>query len=339
MRFLEKIWYQPRYRYFAWLLLPLSLVFEKFAFRRKQKLEILAEKASVPVVVIGNLTVGGTGKTPVVIALARFLMQQGIKVGVISRGYKSDATLQKAPVIVTDESTPEQIGDEPFLIYRETLCPLVVHPKRVEALKVLLKHFKVDVVLSDDGLQHYALARDIEIVVLDAKHRLGNGFCLPAGPLREPAARLDSVEFILVNHGTHATVPEAGPRAYNFEIKPEHLVKVDTSHAVMSLSFLQKLQCYAVAGIAQPERFFATLKSLGALIQPEVFPDHHSFRKHDFATLTSLPIIMTQKDAVKCENLNLKNAYALEIAAVLPEAFLRAFWARLGYTESLQFGA
>lgn len=333
MNFLEKLWYKPHYRYLAWLLVPLSWIFQRLALQRKQKLEITAKKLETPVIVIGNLTVGGTGKTPVVIALARFLMHQGINVGVISRGYKSQAEHEKNPVIVNDESTPTEIGDEPYLIYRETLCPIVVHPKRVEALNTLLKHFKVDVVLSDDGLQHYALARDIEIVVLDAKHKLGNGFCLPAGPLREPAKRLNNVDFILLNQGMQSTIKEDAAKTFSFEVKPEHLVKVDTTHAVMPLNFLEKLKCYAVAGIAQPERFFDTLRKLGAEVVPETFPDHHEFSKHDFATLNNLPIIMTQKDAVKCEKLGLTNAYALEICAELPEAFLQALLAKLGMTQ------
>lgn len=332
MKLIENVWYKPQYRWLALLLTPLSWLFIRLAFRRKQKTQVLTKKSAVPVVVIGNITVGGTGKTPVVIALVRFLMQQGIRVGVISRGYKSQAEGRPTPTIVTDDTTALEVGDEPYLIYRETLCPLVVHRNRVAALETLLAHFQVDVVLSDDGLQHYHLARDIEIAIIDGRRKFGNGFCLPAGPLREPVSRLDEVDYILVNQdGTKLGRPHIRARVCNFYIKPEHLIKVDAKRAVLPLTFLQGLKCYAVAGIGHPERFFASLTALGAEVVPCVFADHHRFVAKDFAKLTQFPIVMTQKDAVKCEQLDLKNAYALEVVADLPEEFLRAFLHKLGY--------
>lgn len=334
MNFLDKLWYQPGYRWLALPLMPLSHVFERVAAKRRLRLQAAAIKGAVPVVIIGNLTVGGTGKTPVVIALVRFLMSQGLRVGVISRGYKSRMRSSDAPIILHDEIDPLDVGDEPYLIYRETLCPLVVHPKRTQALALLLEKFQLDVVLSDDGLQHYALFRTLEIAVVDGKRQLGNRLCLPAGPLREPPSRLDEMDFILVNQGSKeaATPHTFGAKAFDFYVRPEYLLRADGSRAIMPLVFLQGLSCYAVAGIGHPERFFATLKLLGADIQPRAFPDHHEFTLKDLESLNNLPIVMTQKDAVKCENMGLSNLYALEISAELPADFLRAFMRKLGYT-------
>jgi tetraacyldisaccharide 4'-kinase len=331
MHLVEKLWYCRRYRPLMGLLRPLSFLFEKLARRRKLRLQTRAIKSSVPVVVVGNLTVGGTGKTPIVIALVRFLMAQGIKVGVISRGYKRQRICQKKIVIVSDASSVAEVGDEPYLIYKETLCPLVVGVDRCKALEVLLENFKVDVVLSDDGLQHYALARDLEIIVCDGRRLWGHGWCLPAGPLREPISRIESVDFVLVNQAQDELLGhvEQQQKFFNFQIKPEQLVKVDPSHALISMAYLQNLSCYAVAGIAYPERFFAALKALGAQIKTCVFADHHHFVPADFKKLDDLPIVMTQKDAVKCEHLGLSQAYALEIGAVLPQAFLDVFLTRL----------
>ena len=334
MSFLDKLWYQPRYRWLTLPLVPLSHVFERVAARRRLRLQASAVKNAVPVVVIGNLTVGGTGKTPVVIALVRFLMSQGLRVGVISRGYKSRVRSGDAPIILHDEVDPLDVGDEPYLIYRETLCPLAVHPNRTQALALLLEKFKLDVVLSDDGLQHYALARTLEVAVVDAKRQLGNRLCLPAGPLREPPERLHEMDFILVNQGDKAMAIQHsfGAKAFDFYVTPEYLVKADGSRAIMPLVFLQGLTCYAVAGIGHPARFFATLKLLGADIQPRAFPDHHQFTLKDLKSFDNLPIVMTQKDAVKCEHMGLQNIYALEVNAELPLDFLRAFMRKLGYT-------
>lgn len=334
MRFYEKIWYRRGFRLFAWLLLPFSALYCLVSSWRRRKWSALAKKYPVPVVVVGNLTVGGTGKTPFLVALGRYLMSHGVKVGVVSRGYKSLVSKKKNPVIVTDDMSVLDIGDEPCLIYRELLCPMVVHFNRTAAVEVLLTHFKVDVILSDDGLQHYALARNIEIVVVDAVRKFGNGFCLPAGPLREPCKRLETVDFVLFNQGgSLSMLPNAGLKTFNFGVIAEHLLRVDGTRTVVALSFLRGLVCHAVAGVGNPERFFDTLRALGAEIVPHVFSDHHDFKLKDFSKLQDLPIIMTQKDAVKCEGFQLENAYALEVGAILPSEFMRAFLDKLGYNH------
>ena len=339
MQYLMELWYEGRHRVLLYLFSPLSGLFRVIVFLRR-KLRAAQKLKTLPlVVVVGNITVGGTGKTPVLIALARFLSQEGFSVGVISRGYKSLAAKSNTAILLDAQTSAVEVGDEPCLIYHETKVPVAVHPKRMLALQLLAQQFKLDVILSDDGLQHYALPRTLELVLIDAKRQLGNGFCLPMGPLREPKSRLHTVDFILMNQGEMASAnemayTEACPdKHYDFYVQPKALIQISARKERQSLAYLRGLRCHAVAGIANPERFFATLTRLGADIIPHAFPDHHAFSFDDFMFEESLPIIMTQKDAVKCEAFKLHEAYALEVSAMLPAKFLRAFLKKLGYNS------
>ena len=304
-------WY--RGAWWLWLLRPLELLFRAIAAARRTlyRIGVLeVYRAPRPVVVVGNITVGGTGKTPIVIALVEAMQHQGLRAGVVSRGY--GATGSNFPHTVTDQSEAAECGDEPLLIYRRTGCPCVVAPSRPEAVASLLDTFEVDVVISDDGLQHYALDRDMEIAVIDAKRLLGNGFCLPAGPLREPPARLDSVDFILYRGGDD---PLSG-----VNYRPSGLVNMVSGQQRPLAPALEQEQVHAIAGIGQPQQFFQSLEDAGYRLETHAYPDHHLYGPGDFAKLGDKPVIMTEKDAVKCRDFVGRDAWYLKIDAQLPAA-------------------
>ena len=294
-----------------YLLRPLEAVFRAVAAMRRWSYRrgwLASYRPPVPVVVVGNITVGGTGKTPLVVALVTGLQQRGISVGVVSRGYGAEPG--GSPHRVGHSSTAAQCGDEALLIYRRTGCPCVVAPSRVDAVRALLVQATVDLIISDDGLQHYALARDMEIVLLDQNRGIGNGFCLPAGPLREPEARLKISDYVLYRGGSDPVT------AFSYEADClQHVVSGEqrqASPAVLSA------QVHAVAGIGQPQQFFARLRDLGFILVEHAFPDHHRFCAADFCDLIDMPIIMTEKDAVKCTGIVPDNAWYLKINARLP---------------------
>lgn len=308
-RALERAWYSGAW--WLWLLRPLEMVFRSVAVLRRQLYQrrLLGRyRPERPVIIVGNITVGGTGKTPVVVALVEALRERGIAAGVVSRGY--GATAGQFPHTVNDASTAEDCGDEPLLIYRRARCPCVVAPSRASAVRVLLQEFKVDVVISDDGLQHYALARDLEIAVLDARAGVGNGFCLPAGPLREPASRLQSVDFVLYRGSAD---PASGVR-----YEQDSLVNLVTGERRPVSPEAVGRSIYAVAGIGQPLHFFDALAEQGFRVDSYAFSDHYRYTAADFSALQDRPIIMTEKDAVKCRDLAGDNAWYLEISARLP---------------------
>ena len=254
----------------------------------------------MPLIVIGNLTIGGTGKTPVLIALAQLLVDANLRVGIISRGYKSTAENAASAVLATKTASAHEIGDEPLLIFQQTSCPLAVHANRKLAISTLLEaHPQLDVILSDDGLQNAKLARDIEVIVIGEKS-LGNGLLLPAGPLRESKHHLKTADFCV-------------QRNQNFAFTAHSFYAYTATHPPLKLSHFKNQEVYAVAGIANPERFFQTLRELGAQPIPKIFPDHHSFQASDFSNFTDHPIVMTEKDAVKCFDFNLTNAYYLRM--------------------------
>ena len=277
------------------LLLPLSWLYGlvsgaiRFAYRiGLQK----AWRAPVPVVVVGNLTAGGNGKTPVVIWLVEQLQQRGVRVGVVSRGYGGKA--DRYPLLLTPETSTEQAGDEPVLIYQRTGAPVAVSPDRCEAVNALLSQHPLQLIVTDDGLQHYRLARDKEIVVVDGVRRFGNGWWLPAGPMRERASRLKSVDAVIANGGT----PQAGEIA--MRLRPGLAVNLLTGErrAVNELD-----QIVAMAGIGHPPRFFATLAECGATLKRSVaLADHQALAQKDVDALLQPgeTLVMTEKDAVKC---------------------------------------
>lgn len=296
----------------AWLslLVPLSLLYRSVllvrgAFYRWSLRPIY--RAPVPLVVVGNISVGGTGKTPVVSALARALRERGLRVGVVSRGY--GAAPGPFPRRVTADSDWSDSGDEPLMIARQTACPVVIAPLRVAAVKELLRWQPVDIVIADDGLQHLAMARDMEIVLLDPTIGLGNGRLLPAGPLREPPARLSQCDVILQR--------DAADAARRFSYRCQEFVNIQSGEKVPANAFAGR-SVLAMAGIANPENFFATLSHLGLDVFGRAYRDHHPFTADDFSDARGRPIIMTEKDAVKCEAFAGPEVWFLRISAELP---------------------
>lgn len=311
---IERIWSgrSPLY----WLLIPLSLLYGGITFLIRQSYRWGWRerwRAPVPVIVVGNLTAGGNGKTPVVIWLVEQLQKKGYRVGVVSRGYGGNADYY--PLLVDDAVTTLQAGDEPVLIYQRTGAPVAVAPKRREAVEALLAHYVLDVVITDDGLQHYALARDIELVVVDGIRRFGNGWWLPAGPMRERERRLSSVDAVIVNGG----VPHEGE--IGMTLASGMAVNL-LSGETCEVSCLQNV--VAMAGIGHPPRFFATLRQSGVSIAREVaFSDHQRYQPEQLKPLTPdgrQPLLMTEKDAVKCRMFACANWWYLPVSAVLPSA-------------------
>ena len=268
-----------------------------------------AWRAPVPVVVVGNLTAGGNGKTPVVIWLVEHLQQRGIRVGVVSRGYGGKA--QSYPLLLTADTTTAEAGDEPVLIFQRTGVPVAVSPVRADAVKAILAHHDVQIIVTDDGLQHYALARDVEIVVIDGERRFGNGWWLPAGPMRERADRLKSVDAAIVNGG----IPQAGEIPMRLE--PGLAVNLRTGERC-DVALLPNI--VAMAGIGHPPRFFATLAACGANPQKCVpLADHQSLTYSDVSALlvAGQTLVMTEKDAVKCRAFAEDNWWYLPVDAHL----------------------
>ena len=245
----------------------------------------------VPVIVVGNISVGGTGKTPLIIWLAEILKKSGYKPGIISRGYSGSS--KQWPVWVDEDIDPRIVGDEALLIAKQTSCPVVVGPQRVDDAIFLLKKTDCDVILSDDGLQHYALGRDIEIAVIDGSRRFGNGFCLPAGPLREPENRLQAVDFIICNGG------RAHENEISMSLKGDVAINLATAEQ-RSLKHFTDRRCHACAGIGNPQRFFDLLTAAGLNCITHSFPDHYHYQSEDIDFNDNEPILMTAKDAVKC---------------------------------------
>ncbi len=270
-------------------------------------------RAPVPVVVVGNISIGGTGKTPFTLWLLELLKAQGYRPGVVSRGYGGKAPTY--PFEVTPASSVLEAGDEPLMLVQRSGCPLVVDPDRGRAAAHLLDLHQCDLIISDDGLQHYALARDIEIAVVDSQRGLGNGRCLPVGPLRESPERLDEVDFVVING-------EAG----GFEFAGGHtmlLCPTATTKLNGEVADLPLQSVHAIAGIGNPQRYFDCLTELGYSVLPHPFPDHHAYRSEDLQFDDNYPILMTEKDAVKCRAFGSDNRYYLPINAQLPSSMAK----------------
>jgi len=281
----------------ARLLFPLSLLFGALARRRRRL--TLAESLPVPVIVVGNIAVGGSGKTPVVQWLVARLKAAGYRPGVVSRGHGGRV---EGVASVPAEGDPALYGDEPVLLATLCECPLVVGRDRPAAVRELLRrHPDCNAVVADDGLQHYRLGRDIEIVVLDPA-TLGNGFLLPAGPLREPVERLAEVDLVIA-HGELTPVLHAaigGVSVFPMHLQGGRLRALRDPNQSLALEALRGRRVHAVAGIGRPQRFFDQLKAAGLDVVPHPFPDHHAFVPADLAFGEPAPILMTAKDAVKC---------------------------------------
>lgn len=282
-------------------------------FRQAQQVST-ARQTTATVIVVGNVVVGGTGKTPFIIWLSKKLQQQGLKVGIISRGYGVKAKQQA--IWVTKESQASECGDEPVMLAKQTGCPVAVSPQRDQALQLLNEQANCDVVISDDGLQHYALQRDIEIVLIDAERQFGNQLCLPAGPLREPLSRIAEVDYTIWNGlNEQQAIPELAYQqksAHKMQLSPACFRQVgQPDNSVTPAEFIEKYPqktALAIAGIGNPARFFNTLQTLGIEADGQTFADHHAYSKQELIQLVNSsnqaiqqkPLIMTEKDAVKC---------------------------------------
>ena len=306
MHWLERHWY--RRTPVSCALLPLAGIYRLVVSLRRAGYRLGAfrtERLPAPVVVVGNITVGGTGKTPLTVWLAQRLRDQGYLPGIVTRGYGGSSSAW--PQHVCADSDPELVGDEPVLLARAAACPVVADPDRVRGARQLLERYGCNVLLSDDGLQHYRLARDVEIAVIDATRRFGNGWCLPAGPLREPVARLNSVDARIVNG-------DAGPNEWGMTLAEQGFCRLGEREPSAVAQHFRGRRVHAVAAIGNPPRFFHQLRQLGLVPIEHPFPDHHKFAVADLAFGDDADIIMTEKDAVKCERLGIRGWY-LKVSA------------------------
>ncbi|NOZ52318.1 MAG: tetraacyldisaccharide 4'-kinase [Gammaproteobacteria bacterium] len=311
---IQRNWYQPGV-VLTLALLPLTLLYCVVATLRRYAYQyklLTQRKINVTVIVVGNISVGGTGKTPLVVAIVKWLTQQGYRPGIISRGYGGNASQWPQPV--TSESDPATVGDEAVLMAQRCLCPIYVGPGRVSAANALLASHDCDVIISDDGLQHYALARDIEIAVIDGQRRFGNGLCLPAGPLRETPFRLKSVDLVVNNGNTN-------DHEFSMALVPGGFYNLSDSNRIEYAGFFDDKKIHAVAGIGNNTRFFQQLKKMGVNIRQHPYNDHHSYTAKDLNFDDDAPIVMTEKDAVKCRKFANANCWYLHVEAELDDAF------------------
>ncbi len=303
----EKLWYTNNI--LSTLLLPLSWVFRLVAFIRRIFYTISTSNSGlegVCVIVVGNITVGGAGKTPFVSYLAKYLLSHDIKVGIISRGYKRN---ENSLIEVLSDSDVESVGDEALMLKRQTTCPVAVAASRFEAASYLKEKYKLDVIISDDGLQHYQLPRNIEIVIVDGEREFGNGRCLPAGPLREPVSRLQASDIVICNGENQAY-------EYQYHRVSNDVISLKKGISAKPLEYFLGSKVHAVAGIAHPKRFFTMLENAGIEIIPHPFDDHHYFSRSDIEFNDDLPILMTEKDAVKCMQIARDNTWYVPISIV-----------------------
>ena len=303
------------------LLFPISLIFRALAALRRflYRSGILASvKLPVPVIIVGNISVGGTGKTPLTLWLAQQLIENGWHPGIVSRGYTKTARQKDIPREVSNSNDADKVGDEPLLMAQRALCPVWIGRNRpVAALALLQAHPECDIILSDDGLQHYRLQRDVEIVVVDGARRFGNGLLLPAGPLREPVSRLRKVDAVVNNggqvHDRELAMHLDGSLFYNL-LNPE---------IVVSATEFAGQRLHALAGIGHPQRFFSHLQHLGLHAQDHAFPDHHRYTATDIAFEDADAILMTEKDAVKCAPFASEKCWVLRVDAQVSPALIQ----------------
>lgn len=329
MRLIERVWFEKHPARFVLvpLLFPLSVLFYVITSVRKYayKTGVLSHfRANVPVIIVGNIGVGGNGKTPMVLWLVELLRKSGFKPGVISRGYGGKAPYY--PYFLDDNTQVQFSGDEPFLIFQRTKVPVCVGANRQQSIEKL-QASGCDFIIADDGMQHYKLGRDIEIAVVDGKRRFGNGLLLPAGPLRELPKRLATTDFVICNSG------ESHINEVPMSLAPGYFVNLMTNEKLSIKAFNEKYQTVnAIAGIGAPKRFFDTLTSIGVQInESKGFVDHHQFQAEDFSQLPEpqLPLLMTEKDAVKCKDFNLAHAWYLTVDAKLPDSFSQSLLERI----------
>ena len=317
-RWLQRQWFEQRRLPPAlWLLAPLAGLYSVVAARNRRQAR--AERLAVPVIVVGNITVGGAGKTPLTLWLAGQLKERGWRPGIVSRGYGGQGAL---PRPVAPDSAAVDVGDEPILLARRSGVPVWVGRDRVAAGNALLAaHPDVNVVLCDDGLQHYRLARDVELAVFDGRGA-GNGWRLPAGPLREPLSRLAAVDAVICNGAPDERLPSALPR-FDMHLRAGEFYRLDDPQQRCAASDLTvRPLLHALAGIGDPERFFRTLEEQGLTFTRHPFPDHHAYGAADLAFAKDGVLLMTEKDAVKCAGLTAGETWVLPVEAELSPALI-----------------
>lgn len=323
-------WYRPGLTPLTAVLAPLAGVFAAITALRRALFRaglLPVERLPVPVIVVGNITAGGSGKTPLVTALARELAVRGWRPGIVSRGYGRavDSSSERAPLLVSRDADPDQVGDEPLLLARAGF-PVAIARDRVAAGRTLLAaHPDCDVILADDGLQHYRLHRDVEIAVIDASRALGNRRRLPAGPLREAPERLALVDAVVVltRDDVVAADPDAvWPKAWPMQLEGTIFHRVDAPEITASPSRFGGKGVHALAGIGNPERFFSSLRALGISASNHAFPDHHRFAAADLAWPGAAAILMTEKDAVKCVRFADERCWFLPVQARIDPALV-----------------
>ena len=312
----------------SYLLYPVTLlyrmVFQVRTWSYRIKL-LKSERLPVPVIVIGNLSVGGTGKTPLVVMLVDYFKSIDYKPGVISRGYKSNSS--HVPRLVEHAGCAAEVGDEPVMIYERCHVPVAVGPDKVASGRLLIKDCDCDLIISDDGFQHFALERDLDIVVIDGERGLGNGWCLPAGPLREPAGAIERADVVVVN-GNRMTVQH--PNHYPMHLSMQPLVRIHDKKTCTIKQF-EGQTVNAIAGIGNPQRFFDQLGAQGLEVIQHAFDDHHRFQQSDLVFDNEFPVLMTEKDAVKCRSLIHSTAFwSVPVEAEIAPGFFQLIEQRLG---------
>jgi len=270
-------------------------------------------RLKVPVIIIGNITAGGGGKTPFVIWLVNHLKSLGYQPGVVSRGYGGKRKVE--PMLVTPNANPLASGDEPLLIAKSTQRPVVVGKNRVKAAKTLVNNHHVNIVISDDGLQHYALDRQLEVVMLDAQWQTGNGLMIPAGPLREPLERLETVDMVIYK-GLMAS------KNY-YEIEVLNIYQLNHPSITKPLADFRNQKVLVMAGIANPESFFTLLSAAGLAVVKRPLPDHHEFTEQDFEAENDMMVLITEKDAVKCEHIQNTNTWVVAVGIQVNDATVK----------------
>lgn len=307
---LNQIWYKNKKVPLTYSILEKVFSFVSNGRRKLYQLGVLKKhKISCPIVVVGNISVGGVGKTPFVIWLVNQLLAQGLKVGVVSRGYGGKR--ENEPMLVIPQTSAKASGDEALLIAKHTNVRVMVGKNRAKAAKRLLAEYKVDIIISDDGLQHYAMQRDVELVLIDTRFGLGNERLLPAGPLRELKNRLDSVDMVIykgIKEGQHY-----------FDYEPLIVYKLGKVKQQRSIESFRSQPIHAVAGIAQPESFFKMLSKAGLAVIKHPLSDHHQLTEKDLIFNNDNLVLITEKDAVKCAEMKLDNVWVVVLKLVLAE--------------------
>ena len=314
------LWLQAQWKkrgIYAWLMFPLSVLYCVVMSLRRESYEsglIKTHRIDLPVFVVGNLSVGGTGKTPLVIWIANKFAENGLRPAVISRGYGGRA--KEFPFVVYPNTPAALSGDEPVMISRTLGCPVVIDPDRVAAANWLVENGLCDVIISDDGLQHLALGRDLEFAVITSDKIAGNGFCLPAGPLREGSGRLKSIDVVVSRQqGSKLT-------SHFMNLHPGECARLDNPAMRLPLSAFWKTPVHVIAGIGNPESFFESLMTAGLDIIPHAFPDHYDYTPVDISFSDGLPVLMTEKDAVKCTEFANRNCWAVTVSVEVDEGIL-----------------